>query len=158
MKAASIRNHAIASRINDILEVFYKTSIQDEEKINSILDEVELWSKAFGSVPEINLLPSPFGSDIEFIHLFKFLNEASEFATFGEDLSPIEFRYSEDDISFLVESEAYDLEEIPTKIRRRYISIGEKLFDYFKREVEDDYGLFEHFFGEFHDEREDPRL
>ena len=136
MKAASIRNHAIASIINDILENFYKTSIQDEEKINSVLDEVELWSKEFGSAPKINLLSSSFGSDIEFIHLLNFIDETSELVTFGEDLTPIEFRYSEDDIPLLVESEAYDLEKIPTKIRRRYISIGEKLFGYFKIEDE----------------------
>ena len=152
MRADLNQNHAIASRINDELEVFYLTSFLDEEEINRILDEVELCSKALGRGPVINLFPSKYGLNIEFKHLFKFLKEASEFAPFD---SPIKSPYS--DIPFFNFKPCF-LEEIPNKIKRRYITIGENLFKYFKIEVEDDYGLFERIFGVIHDESEDPRL
>ena len=154
MRADLNQNHAIASRINDELEVFYLTSFQDEETINRILDEVELCSKALGSGPVINLFPSKYYLNIEFKHLFRFLKEASEFAPFD---SPIKNPHSYNSF-FNFGFKPCFLEEIPNKIKRRYITIGENLFKYFKIEVEDDYGLLEHIFGEIHDESEDPRL
>ena len=151
MRADLNQNHAIASRINDELEVFYLTSFQDEEKINRILDEVELYSKALGSGPVINLFPSKYGLNIEFEHLLGFLTKASEFAPFD---SPIK---SHINIPFLNLKPSF-LEEIPNKIKGRYITIGENLIKYFKIEDEGAYGLLESNFGVIHDESEDPRL